>query len=100
MSDTCDDDKEKSLHNFINFLEQNYQRVTIMFSTFFLVLTSILYIMYLRLDNNVTKTLSFGIVIPKSQPQYYIEAVAAISRRLMYACSGVRRTPVAVSVGH
>ena len=87
MPDIRYDDEEKGWHDFINFLEEKYQRVTIMFSTFFLVLTSILYIMYLRLDNNATKTLSFGIVIPKSQPQYYIAAIAAISTAIIFLIS-------------
>lgn len=88
MPDTYDDDKEKGWHDFINFLEEKYQRVTIMFSTFFFVLTSILYIIYLiQIDNHVIKKLRFGIVVPISQPQYYIAAIAAISTAIIFLIS-------------
>ena len=88
MPDAHDDDKEKDPYDIFNFLEKKYQIITIMFSTFFVVLTSILYIIYLiQIDNHVIKKLRFGIVVPISQPQYYIAAIAAISITIIFLIS-------------
>ena len=81
--------KEKDPYDFFNFLEKKYQIITIMFSRFFVVLTSILYIIFLlQIDNkNPIKILGFGPVVPKSQSQYYIAAIAAISTTIIFFIS-------------
>ncbi len=80
------DDKKDGLADFISFLDEKYQRIFIIFSPFFAVMTSVLYLLGITHSDKL-KTLSFGIMVSSGQLKYYVAAIAAIATLIIFFIS-------------
>ncbi len=79
-------DNKKGMDDFIDFLDDKYRQIALMFSAFFVVLTSVLYVCLL-IDSDTIKTIGFSIKVSSGQLQYYVATIAAIATVIAFFVS-------------